>query len=272
MKSRIIILGVLASSIVLMNACELKFRGKKIFDDETETIKTEVPEIEVEEVEEVETEEIMAQEAVAQEVVAQEIKAQEVKPQEVKVEKIEKAKAEPIENDNKHLEFKGIPINGSLKKFVTNLKTAGFKTVGVISNGTATLKGDFAGYKDCRLYVQTMDGADIVSTIVVQFPECDRWDHLHGYYKDLKEMLTQKYGKPHSVKEKFQGYIGIEADDAKMLLVGNGDCKYESEFRTEKGKIILWIEQGDFCSGSVCLQYSDKINSGVVKQKAIDDL
>ena len=166
MKSRIIILGVLASSIVLMNACELKFRGKKIFDNETETIKTEVPEIEVEEVE---TEEIMAQEVVAQ----------EVKSQEVKVEKVEKAKAEPIENDNKHLEFKGIPINGSLKKFVTNMKTAGFKIVGVISNGTATLKGDFAGYKDCRLYVQTMDGADIVSTIVVQFPECERWDHLH---------------------------------------------------------------------------------------------
>lgn len=259
MKSRIIILGVLASSIVLMNSCELKFRGKKIFDNETETIKTEVPEIEVEEVE---TEEIMAQEVVAQ----------EVKSQEVKVEKVEKAKAEPIENDNKHLEFKGIPINGSLKKFVTNMKTAGFKTVGVISNGTATLKGDFAGYKDCRLYVQTMDGADIVSTIVVQFPECERWDHLHGYYKDLKEMLTQKYGKPYSVREKFQGYIGIETDDAKMLQVGSDECKYETEFRTEKGKIILRIEPMEYDSGCVCLQYSDKINSGVVKQKAIDDL
>jgi hypothetical protein len=258
MKSRIIILGVLASSIVLMNACELKFRGKKIFDNETETIKTEVPEIEVEEVK---TEEIMAQEVVAQ----------EVKSQEVKVEKVEKAKAEPIENDNRHLEFKGIPINGSLKKFVTNMKTAGFKTVGSISNGTATLKGDFAGYKDCRLYVQTMDGADIVSSIVVQFPECERWDHLHGYYKDLKEMLIQKYGKSHSVREEFQGYVS-RTDDDKMRQVGKGECKYNSEFRTEKGKIILWIEQVGYKLGSVCLQYSDKINSGVVKQKAIDDL
>lgn len=244
MKSRIIILGVLASSIVFMNACELKFRGKKIFDNETETIKTEEPETEVEEIE----------------------------TQEVKVQKVEKHEVEPIENDNRHLEFKGIPINGSLKKFVTNMKTAGFKTVGSISNGTATLKGDFAGYKDCRLYVQTIDGADIVSTIVVQFPECDRWEHLYGDYKDLKEMLTQKYGKPYSVREKFQGYIGIETDDAKMLQVGKGDCKYESEFRTEKGKIILWIEPMEYDSGCVCLQYSDKINSGVVKQKAIDDL
>lgn len=244
MKSRIIILGVLASSIVLMNACELKFRGKKIFDNETETIKTEEPETEVKEIE----------------------------TQEVKVQKVEKLEVEPIENDNKHLEFKGIPINGSLKKFVTNMKTAGFKTVGSISNGTATLKGDFAGYKDCRLYVQTIDGADIVSTIVVQFPECERWDHLHGYYKDLKEMLTQKYGKPYSVREKFQGYIGIETDDAKMLQVGSDECKYETEFRTEKGKIVLRIEPMEYDSGCVCLQYSDKINSGVVKQKAIDDL
>lgn len=258
MKSRIIILGVLASSIVLMNSCELKFRGKKIFDNETETIKTEVPEIEIEEVK---TEEIMAQEVVAQ----------EVKSQEVKVEKVEKAKAEPIENDNRHLEFKGIPINGSLKKFVTNMKTAGFKTVGVISNGTATLKGDFAGYKDCRLDVQTMDGADIVSTIVVQFPECDRWEHLYGDYKSLKEMLIQKYGKSHSVREEFQGYVP-RTDDDKMWQVGRGECKYNSEFRTEKGKIILWIEQVGYKSGSVCLQYSDKINSRVVKQKAIDEL
>lgn len=244
MKSRIIILGVLASSIVLMNSCELKFRGKKIFDNETETIKTEEPETEVKEIE----------------------------TQEVKVQKVEKLEVEPIENDNRHLEFKGIPINGSLKKFVTNMKTAGFKTVGSISNGTATLKGDFAGYKDCRLYVQTIDGADIVSTIVVQFPECERWDHLYGDYKSLKEMLIQKYGKPHSVREKFQGYIGIETDDDKMWQVGEGECKYISEFRTEKGKIILWIEPIEYDSGSVCLQYSDKINSGVVKQKAIDDL
>lgn len=243
MKSRIIILGVLASSIVLMNACELKFRGKKIFDNETETIKTEEPETEVKEIE----------------------------TQEVKVQKVEKLEIEPIENDNKHLEFKGIPINGSLKKFVTNMKTAGFKTVGSISNGTATLKGDFAGYKDCRLYVQTMDGADIVSTIVVQFPECERWEHLYGDYKSLKEMLIQKYGKSHSVREEFQGYVS-RTDDDKMRQVGKGECKYNSEFHTEKGKIILWIEQVGYKLGSVCLQYSDKINSGVVKQKAIDDL
>lgn len=243
MKSRIIILGVLASSIVLMNSCELKFRGKKIFDNETETIKTEEPETEVKEIE----------------------------TQEVKVQKVEKLEVEPIENDNKHLEFKGIPINGSLKKFVTNMKTAGFKTVGSISNGTATLKGDFAGYKDCRLYVQTMDGADIVSTIVVQFPECRRWEHLYGDYKSLKEMLIQKYGKPYSVREEFQGYVS-RTDDDKMWQVGEGECKYISEFRTEKGKIILWIEPIEYDSGSVCLQYSDKINSGVVKQKAIDDL
>ena len=58
----------------------------------------------------------------------------------------------------------------------------------------------------------------------------------------------------------------------KMWQVEEGECKYETEFRTEKGKIILWIEQGGYKSGSTCLQYNDKINSGIVKQKAIDDL
>lgn len=227
MKTKIMV-GVLASTMVLMTACELKFNGKKIFDDKTET-------------------------------------------QEIEISNIEEPKTEEIEKDNKHLEFKGIPINGSLKKFVTNMKSAGFKTVGSVSNGNAVLKGDFAGYKDCRLYVQTIDGADIVSTIVVQFPEYDRWEYLYGNYTNLKEMLTQKYGKPHSAREEFQGYIS-RTDDDKMWQVGKGECKYETEFRTEKGKIILWIEQGGYKSGSACLQYNDKINSGIVKQKAIDDL
>lgn len=151
------------------------------------------------------------------------------------------------------------------------MKSAGFKTVGSVSNGNAVLKGDFAGYKNCRLYVQTIDGADIVSTIVVQFPEYDRWEYLYENYTNLKEMLTQKYGKPHSAREEFQGYIS-RTDDDKMWQVGKGECKYETEFRTEKGKIILWIEQGGYKSGSACLQYNDKINSGIVKQKAIDDL
>jgi len=84
-------------------------------------------------------------------------------------------------------------------------------------------------------------------------------------------MLTQKYGKPHSAREEFQGYIS-RTDDDKMWQVEEGECKYETEFRTEKGKIILWIEQGGYKSGSTCLQYNDKINSGIVKQKAIDDL
>ena len=235
MKSKIIILGILASSMVLMNACEPKFRGKKILDNEIETTKTEAPQIEASNVED--------------------------------------SKVEPIENDNKHLEFKGIPINGSLNKFVTNMKTAGFKTV-ANSNERAILEGDFAGYKDCTLYVQTIDGADIVSTIVVEFPEYDRWEHLYGNYKNLKEMLTQKYGKPHSVREEFQDYMH-RTDDDKMRQVHKGECKYKTEFHTEKGKIILWIEQGEdliIKSGSICLKYIDKINIGVIKQKAIDDL
>lgn len=115
------------------------------------------------------------------------------------------------------------------------MKSAGFKTVSSVSNGNAVLKGDFAGYKDCRLYVQTIDGADIVSTIVVQFPEYDRWEYLYGNYTNLKEMLTQKYGKPHSAREEFQDYI-FRTDDDKMWKWKKVSANMKPNFAQRKAK------------------------------------
>ena len=48
-----------------------------------------------------------------------------------------------------HLKFKGVPIDGSLTEFVSKMKTAGFTHTGT-DHGIASLKGDFAGYKNCK--------------------------------------------------------------------------------------------------------------------------
>lgn len=49
-------------------------------------------------------------------------------------------------------------------------------------------------------------------------------------------------------------------------------CKYESRFTTEKGEIVLWIEHESVMSCFVALAYKDKINSGIIKKIAKDDL
>lgn len=174
--------------------------------------------------------------------------------------------------NSKHLAFKGVPIDGTLKQYVARMKKTGFTLVGS-EDGAAVLRGDFAGHKDCEVYVSTLDGNDIVSYIVVVFPKQDTWEYLYGDYKGLKELLIEKYGQPSFVKEEFQGYkYSHETDNDKMHKVEMDECKYETRFTTEKGEIVLWIDHESMMSTFVCLQYKDKINSGTVKQQALNDL
>lgn len=169
-----------------------------------------------------------------------------------------------------HLAFKGVPIDGTLKQYVARMKKSGFTLVGT-KDGTAVLSGDFAGYKDCEVSVSTFSGNDVVSNIVVTFPSQETWEYLFGDYKNLKELLTEKYGNPSFVKEEFQDNY-IDNDQDRIYAVQLDRCKYETRFSTEKGEIVLWIEHESTMSTFVCMQYKDKINSGVVKQQAINDL
>lgn len=164
-----------------------------------------------------------------------------------------------MENSN-HLKFKGVPIDGSLKEFVSRMKRKGFKLEGM-EDGTAALSGDFADFKECTVYVETLDGKDLVSRIGVAFPEQDQWEYLYGDYKHLKELLTEKYGKPITCTEKFQRSYGIgpSDDNDRMHYVKFDQCKYETRYSTSKGEVILSIEHNESLSCYVVLVYKDKI-------------
>jgi hypothetical protein len=173
------------------------------------------------------------------------------------------------ENSN-HLMFKGVPIDGTLKEFVKNMKRKGFESVGS-ENGVEILRGDFAAYKGCFIYVYTLDNKDLVSKISVVFPERETWDRLYGDYSNLKELLTEKYGEPASVTEMFQEDY-VDDDQERILAVELDKCKYESNFITENGEILLSIEHGKYMTCFVVLVYRDKVNGDIIKDIAIDDL
>ena len=170
-----------------------------------------------------------------------------------------------------HLAFKGVPIDGTLKQYVARMKKAGFNHVGT-EDGVAVLQGDFAGYKGCEVYVSTLEGNDVVSNIVVKFPDEEIWRRLYGNYTDLKELLIEKYGNPSLVNEKFQDSPYLDDDNDRMHAVSMDRCKYDTHFETDKGEIILWIEHNGFSTAFVCLQYMDKINGNKIKRQAINDL
>lgn len=172
-----------------------------------------------------------------------------------------------------HLKFKGVPIDGSLDKFVERMKRSNFKLVGT-KDGKAVLTGDFADFKECTINVATLEGKDLVSSISVAFPKEEQWEYLYGDYKHLKEMLTEKYGKPSSCVEKFQGSHGLKPtdDNDKIYYVKFDRCKYESRFQASNGEIVLRIEHRGPVDCYVMLSYKDKENGSAIRKHAKEDL
>jgi hypothetical protein len=179
--------------------------------------------------------------------------------------------AQKAADSSKHLMFKGIPLDGTLDQYVSKMKQSGFKHIST-ENGIATLNGDFAGYKDCYVGVSTLKQKDLVYKIGVLFPKNDTWSTLSGNYFDLKNMLTEKYGKPSEEVEKFDGFSEPSDDGAKLYEVKFDHCKYYSIWQTDKGEIQLSIDHNRTTSCFVKLAYFDKINSATIKKQALDDL
>lgn len=173
-------------------------------------------------------------------------------------------------DSSKHLSFKGVPIDGTLTEYVAKMKNSGF-THKSTKDGTAILEGDFAAYKNCTVGVSTLKQKDLVSKIVVIFPDCKTWSSLSSNYFNLKELLTEKYGQPSESVEEFQSYTP-EDDGTKIAKVQLDACKYSTIFKTEKGTIKLAIGHSDLRSCFVTLAYFDKINSESIKKQALDDL
>jgi hypothetical protein len=173
-------------------------------------------------------------------------------------------------DSSKHLVFKGVPIDGTLAEYVSKMKKSGFVHKGT-NDGIAILEGEFASYKKCIVGVSTLKNKDVVSKIVVLFPERETWSALSDNYFNLKELLTEKYGKPSESVEEFQSSTPDD-DGSKMIVVGLGRCKYYSTYETEKGTVQLAIEHDDRQGAFVKLMYFDKINGEIVKKQALDDL
>lgn len=174
---------------------------------------------------------------------------------------------------SEHLSFKGVPIDGTLDNYVSKMEQNSFTNLGK-EDGTALLSGDFAGYKDCIIGVSTLKQKDLVYKIGVIFPTKDTWSTLADNYFDLKEMLTEKYGTPSDVVEKFDVpiYSQPKDDNAKMYEVRFDRCKYYSIWQTDKGTIQLSIGHDSVTSSFVKLGYFDKTNSNIIKAKAKGDL
>ena len=169
-----------------------------------------------------------------------------------------------------HMKFKGVEIDGTLTEMVTKLKAKGFTYLGA-EDGIAILQGDFAGYRDCQIVVLSMKETGKVNAIAVAFPNREDWSSLESDYDRLKSMLTEKYGEPSRVIERFNKDY-VPDNWWRFHYITSDEATWASVFETDNGDIELYMNKVDYDEAAVILKYYDKANTDVVRASAMDDL
>lgn len=179
--------------------------------------------------------------------------------------------------DGRHMKFMGIPIDGTLASFSTQLKEKGFRQIELFDyRQIKFFVGNFAGYNDCLVSVIAIspDNNRVVG-VVITFPPEKTWSGLSSQYDILKRRLTSKYGEPATCVERFQTSVQPDDDFMRMHYVEMGQCEYESVFKLDEGVIALEIshKDGEVCDfNNVSLAYIDRANGEAMDQDAMDDL
>ena len=167
----------------------------------------------------------------------------------------------------RHLEFMGEQICGTLNDFVNRMVKKGFTFSEITQDGTAILKGEYEGYKDCDIYVYSINRGKTVNNVAVSFPYQDTWPALSGDYYNLKKILTNRYGQPDISIEVFENEVPY---DLRMLYVETDRCDFKSTFNRDNGVIALVINHVFFDKkhySNVRIIFMDQPNYGSQKEK-----
>ncbi len=174
-----------------------------------------------------------------------------------------------ISAQENHMKFMGISMNENIKTFINKLQQKRFNELEDLGI-CYMLKGKFAGYNDCNVFVYPSSG-NKVKTVAVSLPFADNWTVLYGGYKKIKDMLTEKYGAPGFCREEFDSYTEPEDDNSKYHEAMMERCKYVSEFDRGNGFIKVLIASVQMhCYTNII--YVDIINQKESDNSAMDDL
>lgn len=157
------------------------------------------------------------------------------------------------QEESTHLDFKGVPIDGLMDSYVTQLSPKGFTLVKTTEDA-AMLKGVFAG-EDVEVAVYTTPKSKTVYMVVVAFPEQTAWYSIKSDFKKLEKSLQEKYGKPTLQRKSFERPY-YDGDGYEMTAIKVDKCHYYTRFTTEAGELTLLILK----SGQLGLYYVDKQN------------
>ena len=172
------------------------------------------------------------------------------------------------QNQN-HLTFKGIPIEGSMSSFCQKIKAKGFTEIDR-DNTTTVFTGDFTGRNAMVGVTSSNDGKDVFGVTVI-FESSEEWNTLVNTYDYYKDLYTRKYGAPSFSKEKNPAYG--DANIYKMHELSMGTVVWGSKWDVEGGTIEISIEKGDnFGEGMVIILYRDSQNVEAKIQSDLEEI
>ena len=162
-----------------------------------------------------------------------------------------------------HLVFEGIPVTGTLNKFLTVSESRGFKLL-ERNELSMLLSGLYRG-KTCRVLVERLPDQDKVWGLTVLLPSRDDWQGLMFDYEVCRRILQEMFRKPTYVTEWFNVMNPPSTDRQRFFAVEKGLCSYKSVYENALGQVdvVIWSDEVNGCY--VLVSYIDKFNSHLQK-------
>ena len=163
-----------------------------------------------------------------------------------------------------HLEFKGIPINGTTEQFASALKEKGYE---IYKNDSEYyyLSGTFST-KEVNIIAVPSPATNTVWKVRVIFPSSDSWFTLKNESNTLKKNLAEKYTKERSYEFFSSPYK--EGDGYETTAIFAGKCTWSSFFTCNDpdgikcGSLMLDIKKMG-TKAAIVLDYEDETNSKI---------
>jgi hypothetical protein len=161
-------------------------------------------------------------------------------------------------SSKEHLEFNGVPIDGSIDKFATELTRMGF----IISDSTLKneiiLNGKYSN-KDCRISVFGTSNNKLAYKVIAELPEEDN-DSLENSFKKMQKLLSSTYGTGTTRYKQYK--------DPERLLFNEPRLKRQIKqgdyTRYNNGSGIVLMEVQD---GFISITFLDKMNNEIRKRE-----
>ena len=171
--------------------------------------------------------------------------------------------------NNVHLKFKGIPIDGNYKEFAHQLVQKGFKQIEA-SNDGILLTGNFMAMPSVMVVIYPDPTSKTVSVVSAMIEAGDNWPTIEGKYNDVVATYKEKYGEPSEHIEEFTTEV-YNDDYVRKNALQKDQCNYKTQWDVDGGRIVISLAYFQLKHYVICA-YVDEQNVKALRQTIIDDI